>query len=54
MHSGTAYVRTVDVTAVLAPGQSLGVSSLNRGGGLTNVLRVFTDEGGNLISAFPW
>lgn len=45
--SGGQYVRTVDV------GRTIGTSSLNRGGGATSTIKVFTDEAGNLITAYP-
>jgi filamentous hemagglutinin len=41
------FARTVDV------GRHIGTSSLNNGGKATKLLRVFTDEAGNLITAFP-
>ena len=41
------FLITVDV------GRTIGTSSLNNGGGATSVLKVFTDEAGNLITAFP-
>lgn len=44
---GDQFIRTVDV------GFEIGISSLKNGGGPTSVLRVFTDEAGNLITAFP-
>lgn len=45
---GGQFVRTVDV------GHPIGTSALNRGGGPTSVIKVFTDEAGNLITAFPF
>lgn len=41
------YLRTVDV------GRTIGTSALSNGGGATSVVKVFTDEAGNLITAFP-
>jgi RHS repeat-associated protein len=41
------FLRTADV------GRTIGTSALNNGGGATSVLKVFTDEAGNLITAFP-
>jgi RHS repeat-associated protein len=44
---GGQFVRVVDV------GQAVGTSSLNNGGGVTSVIKVITDEAGNLITVFP-
>jgi hypothetical protein len=44
---GGQYVRTVEV------GRTIGTSSLNRGGGATSMIKVFTDKAGNLITAYP-
>jgi filamentous hemagglutinin len=41
------YARPVDV------GRTIGTSSLNDGGGVTTVIKIFTDGSGNLIIAFP-
>ncbi|MEO7594690.1 MAG: hypothetical protein ABI134_25980, partial [Byssovorax sp.] len=45
--AGGQYVRTVDV------GRAIGLASNNAGGGSTSVLKVVTDEAGNLITAYP-
>ena len=41
------FVRVVDV------GRTIGQSALKNGGGATSVIKIFTDEAGNLITAFP-
>jgi len=41
------FSRTVDV------GRAIGQSTLKNGGGATSVIQIFTDEAGNLITAFP-
>ena len=46
--SGGQYVRTVDI------GRTIGTSSLNRGGAATRTIKVFTDQAGNLITAYPY
>lgn len=42
------FMREVDV------GFEVRTSALRNGGGPTTVLRVFTDEAGNLITAYPF
>lgn len=44
---GGQFVRTVNV------GRVVGYSTTNRGGRLTTYVRVYTDEAGNLITAYP-
>jgi filamentous hemagglutinin len=44
---GGQFRRVVDV------GQVIGTSALRNGGGPTSVLEVYTDQAGNLITAFP-
>ncbi|MBA2663650.1 MAG: RHS repeat-associated core domain-containing protein, partial [Bradymonadaceae bacterium] len=50
VHAGDAgqWVRIVDV------GTPIGTSALKRGGESTSVIKVFTDDHGNLITAYPW
>jgi filamentous hemagglutinin len=38
---------------IVDTGRTIGVSSVRNGGTATSVLKVFTDEAGNLITAFP-
>ena len=42
------FVRTVDVK------RTIGTTRASDGGQVTSVLRVFVDEAGNLVTAFPF
>jgi hypothetical protein len=44
--------REVDAP-IVDTGRTIGVSSVRNGGTATSMLKVFTDEAGNLITAFP-